>query len=295
MKPYDGAPKTWLERPVADLRSLRAGDHLCFFYTDEPSRRRVMAAFARQALAAGDRFIYVARDREPSQAAAVLEAEGLNTAAAVRNGQMMFVAHDDVYGAPGQVSHDDVAAKLSKAAADAVDDGFPGLRLASEMDASGRSIGAFPDLLHWERTVSHLQGQTGLTSICQYDHAGLAPAQETLLAAEHTAVALSAGPPPLAAFLASNSPRGLALIGDIDLSNRSAFLKAVEARLAAGTELVVDMAQLRFIDVGSLAGLYHAAGSFPGGARLRLVNVPDLVRRVLEVGAFGQGVVEVDR
>ena len=53
-----------------------------------------------------------------------------------------------------------------------------------------------------------------------------------LLAAEHTALAAYVGPRPLATFLATKEPWGLRIAGEVNLSNRAVFIRALRARLA---------------------------------------------------------------
>lgn len=293
MKAGTAPPQRWLERPVADLRALEPGEHVCCLYRDDHERQRVAGGFARQALAAGERLIYISRDRTIPQAVSLLEGEGVATDLPRHSGQLVMVDFDEVYGPLEAAGPAAVVTQFRRAAETCRADGFPGLRVATEMGDVASTLGPFEHLLRWERTTSRAQGEMGITTICQYDNSKLAPSQAKLLAAEHTSVATSGAPPPLASFLATTEPWGLKVVGDVDLSNRATFLRALRARLAGRTELCLDLAELRFIDVTSLGGIYEEASKLPPGCRLCLRNVPELVHRVLAIAGFGPGHVEM--
>ena len=84
---------------AVDLERLRPGTHLCRFYADERDLAVGAATFVSMGLAAGDRVLYVASDRDPDQARASFEHAGVDTAGALTAGQLVIRASDDVYGA----------------------------------------------------------------------------------------------------------------------------------------------------------------------------------------------------
>ncbi|MBB5131470.1 anti-anti-sigma factor [Thermocatellispora tengchongensis] len=75
----------------------------------------------------------------------------------------------------------------------------------------------------------------------------------------------------------------LTLHGEVDARN-SAVLAGVliAARTPPGTPLVVDLQGLTFIDMSGLRVLRPGPGR-PGLAPVRLVNVPRLMRRLLDM------------
>lgn len=86
--------------------------------------------------------------------------------------------------------------------------------------------------------------------------------------------------------------RGCALVavsGEVDVSNAAELRAALDARLsAAPAELVVDLAQVPYIDstgIGVLVGAAHRASE--GGGRLVVANPQKNVARVL--GLLGVG------
>ena len=76
--------------------------------------------------------------------------------------------------------------------------------------------------------------------------------------------------------------------GDLDAVSGSAFRRAVQEAASGGAPLiVVDMAQVGFLDSAGLAALFGVHRQLPPGQRLALANVPRRMQRVLQVTAVG--------
>lgn len=77
----------------------------------------------------------------------------------------------------------------------------------------------------------------------------------------------------------------ISFCGELDLANAGTAKTALEAALGDdGTQVVVDMSELEFIDSTGIALLVAALGRNEGGDRVRFVLSPaPAVTRVLEV------------
>lgn len=84
-------------------------------------------------------------------------------------------------------------------------------------------------------------------------------------------------------ILPTVGPEGLALIGDVDASNLSAFTAAL-GQLAEGTgDIHLDLSGLLFCDLGGLQAIVRVAQSLEPGRRLSLYGLPRQARRALEI------------
>ncbi len=87
--------------------------------------------------------------------------------------------------------------------------------------------------------------------------------------------------------LSSSTDGGTATVvvdGEIDLTSAETLATAAREHLDAGDDVVLDCDGLAFIDstgLSTLVDLHHAA--VDGGKSLRLVNVPDHARRLMEI------------
>ena len=76
--------------------------------------------------------------------------------------------------------------------------------------------------------------------------------------------------------------------GDLDAVAGSGFRRAVQAAASGGAPLVVvDMAQVGFLDSAGLSALFGVHRQLPAGQRLALANVPRRMQRVLQITAVG--------
>lgn len=273
--------------PVADLRSMAPGSHLCSFFADEGELARVAAAFVGSGLDVGDQVLYVASDRTPAGVQASLEASGAATGAHVASGQLLVRSFSEVYGADGGLDLAQIATDLRTAIGHARDDGFPGLRFAAEMGDFAQAFGSIELLLLWERMCSRLHQEEGLSSVCQYDQRRFDDREQlSPIAVEHGGLAPDSAPEPLVRFLATKKPWGLRLTGELDASSRAAFGRALRARLAARARLRLDVRDLSFIDVGSLADIYECAATLPWHGRIVLAGAAAQLRHLVELAEF---------
>jgi anti-anti-sigma factor len=275
------------EDRLADLNSLAPGSHLCFFFADEAELNRAAAAFVGSGLDEGDQVLYVASDRPASGARSSLTESGVATDDHVSSGQLLVRSFSEVYGSADHLDIAEIAGSLRAAAGQSRDDGFPGFRVAAEMDDLVQALGSLELVRLWERMCSRVQREEGFSSVCQYNRSHFDdPAQMNLIAVEHTALAPAWVPQPLARFHATKKPWGLRVAGELDASNRAAFGRVLRARLDTHPRLRLDVRDMSFIDMGSLADLYESAARLPWHGRIVLAGASAQLRQVIEIAGF---------
>jgi anti-anti-sigma factor len=81
--------------------------------------------------------------------------------------------------------------------------------------------------------------------------------------------------------------------GELDVVGAPAFRQALAEAIATGrARVVVDLADVSFLDSAGLAVVFGTQRSLPVSQRMVLVNVPDRMRRMLRLAAV-ESVVEV--
>src|SRR5215475_7677948 len=180
-----------------DLSALEPGTHLISLYQGDAELARVAAAFIGAGLAAGDRVLYEAADQSLPAALAALEANPAAAPAAAA-GQLVVRSFSDRYGGTGTLDLTAAASRFRATADLARSDGFPGLRVAVEMGDFTRGLGTTEQVVAWERMVTDVQRELGISSVCQYDRRQLGGERSGFLAAEHSGTAPESAPLPQA-------------------------------------------------------------------------------------------------
>jgi hypothetical protein len=273
------------------VQRAERGDHLCAFHGTDDERRRLATAFVRSALGAGDRVLYIAQERGADGAAAVLEESADSP---VDSGQFVVLDFAAVYGSPAAPDLDEALARLLQEAERSRTDGYPGLRVAMEM---GDFVDVMPSLdavTSWEETVTRAFADVGIIGLCQYDEHRVDPATQARIAAAHPAVAADDGTVPRATFRPTEEPWGLAVAGELDVSNTGAFAGALQARAVAGRRLHLDLGDLRFTDVAAVRAVFRTAGELPESCAVVLRRVPGHMHRLLGLLEWTHPRVEVE-
>ena len=86
----------------------------------------------------------------------------------------------------------------------------------------------------------------------------------------------------------TTEPRGFRLVGEIDLSNASTLVSALEREVDRGGDITLDLAGLVFMDSTGLQVIIQTARGLEHRGRLILLDPGDLVRRTLERVQLGR-------
>jgi anti-anti-sigma factor len=254
--------------------------HLVLVHGNEQPRRAGVASWVRRGLELGAKILYIEPlDELPERSLmGVLRASEVCVDAAVDRGQLeVFPADDEAYSQQFQ----------TRAIDDALAAGYPTVRWSAEAETawSVMSRSAHADV---EWSTDELCRQRPVSILCQYP-AGLT--QPTL----QTVCAMHAGGVRDSLLQTSLIPGGIALAGEVDVSNeailRSSLMAAGSATKVGRGSFAVDLSRLDFLDVAGAKALLTAttAHRMNGGrVFLRAAQPPvERVLRLLDVGRHG--------
>lgn len=272
-------------QPALHADPVRHGDHLCSSYAGDTEQRDVLDGFLHDGLQRNERIWYVAG---AGRAADVGERFGL--APFLASGQAVIADAARTYAAGGRFDPARMIAYYDAAIASALEEGYAGLRVAAEMDWAQPTVSGAgaADLVAYERTVTTLFAGRPAAVLCQYDRRVIDPATLADIVAVHPRTLAAA---PLYASEALTirrryDPAGLIVSGEIDISNRAAFERAL-AHLSATDEtaLHIDGSALHYVDARSMGMLIRFAAALDGERRLDLHLPPAPHRMMTIVGA----------
>lgn len=155
------------------------GDHVCSIYRSEDEYRQQIGAYVTEGLEAREKILYITHSHTAQQVMEMLEGEGVDVSAAVAGGQLLFLTAADSYLKEGDFDPDRMLTVLRGAEAEALSEGYAGLRVTGEMTwALGGEAGT-ERLMEYESKLNEFFPGSMSSAICQYD--GRRFAAETLL------------------------------------------------------------------------------------------------------------------
>lgn len=245
------------------------------------------AAFLGEGLAAGEQVVYF-ENRTAEPVLDRLVDDGVAVRGPLETGQLVVVPTDVVEAMAGATAGH-VLATLGGLIDGALED-FPGVRILGEASAGIRTRGGAA-MLEYESRFDELVAGRPAQIRCLYDRGRYDEEDIARLRAVHHHELPSPLPLYDDTLLRITTPRPFAarVAGEVDHSNRPWVRRALEAALDDALRsphsppvVELDLASLRFLDVGGAAGLVHAAEDFPHTHTLVLSGVRPGVQRVLD-------------
>jgi signal transduction histidine kinase/CheY-like chemotaxis protein len=161
-----------LERRIVRLRQ---GDHLCLIYDRAAERMAALVPFLKRGLAAGERCLYLADDTTTDLAEEALLSEGIDVDRERERGALVLLTRRDGFLRDGRFDPGAMTDLLRQAEQEALDDGFAGLRVASEMSwCLGHAPGS-ERFLEYEALLNRFLDGSRSIGLCQYDRSRFTP------------------------------------------------------------------------------------------------------------------------
>lgn len=270
------------------LAGVSAGDHVCCSYCDVEDQHGLVRRFAVDALERGMRLTYLAHGSTEATVSACLAEAGVDVGARRAAGQLELRRARDAYLVDGSFDPHAQIGRLAQEVDGARAAGFPALAVTAEMGWAFDS-GTDPErLVAYERAVGRIFEGGGIAALCQYDALEVPEELHARLAAAH-ALSIATGP---AGTVATRGPasvaeqvgfEGLRIAGEIDAFSVPYLRARVGEHLGARKDLVLDLAELRFVDLAASRALTEIAGALQPGVKLVLEGPPRVLRRVLRL------------
>jgi hypothetical protein len=261
--------------------------HLLLLYGSEPERRAGLAAWVRRGLDLDEKVIYT---EAPGVAAEdsvrmVLDEFGVDVAAATADGRLAMLPPAEFYPPAGQ------APVVERALAD----GFTRVRMTAEA-STALSILTESDHARIERTMDELCRTRPVSAMCQYERRVTTAARLREIVAVHLVGIREPG------FRTRSAERGIAVSGEVDISNVDTFAAALDVAVDAAVQAAdsanadaptadaatrivrLDLGEVCFVDVAACRALVTSTQWFRhGGGRVLVVAPQPAVERTLRM------------
>ncbi|MEV5428027.1 MEDS domain-containing protein [Streptomyces sp. NPDC052701] len=247
-----------------------------------------LVAFVRAGLEQGEQVQYFADTTDPDRVLRTLDDGDVDTASAVRRGQLIVTTAAQTYLAGPRFDPDAMIGLWEEAVETALARGHPGLRAIGEMSWCARETAGADRLLEYElRIHQEVFERLPLTAWCFYD--------DRLLPRDDLAVLVGAHPTRLGAAVPADGGTGLRVTPTTDfpgfrLSGPAGYeSRRVTASVAAAlpgsraAQVTLDLSDLQFMDVDALTALARAAAGRNLDTPVRLLDPPPSLKRMLEL------------
>jgi anti-anti-sigma regulatory factor len=266
-------------RPVRDMRP---GEHAGLAYATREERDHIVGAFVRYGLSVAHKVIYVS----DAQAGELPGLGGIDPLPYLENGRLRLLGSARACLTGGVFDPDRLYGTLSSEITRAQAEGHSDIRVTLDSSWVLEQPGGFDRLLACERMFDEaFTPSTTVMAVCQIDAAACSREQLQALGEVHEVVAV-ADPQFEDAVLRITptfQPCGLLLDGEIDASRHAVFTEALWSVAHDAREVHLDLAQLRFIDLGGLRMLAEFAVGRAERGPLVLDHVPSQLRNVMEI------------
>jgi anti-anti-sigma factor len=258
---------------------LRPGDHVCWTFADTADFSAAVLPFLDEGRRRGEQLLIIGSSR-PELLQILSPLPGRDELLA--SGQLRVQSTAGMYASGGTLLPTEQVAAYRSLVGEALERGRTGLRVAADVTPLALPGPDARRQLHiYEQLADAMMGTVAMTALCLYDASlgaeALGPV--TLLHPDQH----SGDQEPLA-HLSGRNP-SLSLHGEVDVTQADGLFRAL-VDVAGGTpgEVVLDLSDLRFLDVAGARALARAADVLRGsGVQLRLVRVPRVAARCLEL------------
>lgn len=263
------------------------GDHAWFAYSSEEEREHVVGAFLRDGLLAADKVVCVT-DASPHDLPGLRARPDIQPDTYLRTGQLAILPRARTCLTGGVFDPERMVASLEDVLARAERERFRGVRFTTDMTWAIRQRSGRDRMLECEAGLdAAIAPSTAAMAICQIDRRSCTRDELTVLKETHE-VLVGADPDfddGVLTITRTFSPRGLCLRGELDAARHTVFAEALQAAMAQGGDVHLDVRDLRFIDLGALGMMARVAMRMAAHANLILDHPsPDLTEVVRLVG-----------
>lgn len=269
---------------------VSTGDHVCAIPDSIEHLGELASGFIAHGLQRGEKILYFDDDGAADRLLGRLDDDGVDVDRVLARSQMEIVPAENTRRT-FTLSLREIHAGVTWEVDRAVSEGWTGMRLTGQMHSTNAND-ASATLPEYDGLLARLirENQHTLSALCTYDHAHYPDEQIEIMKALHRDHLAATG-----AYddgLLRIVRLGVAhsrLAGEIDHSNRPKILSLLHSSLDAAlrspeapTDIGLDMASVRFVDVATAISLVHAAEGFPATHRLVLHRVRPRVQRILD-------------
>ncbi|WP_169983884.1 MULTISPECIES: MEDS domain-containing protein [unclassified Microbispora] len=269
------------------ITDLAINDHACLTFGEPEELLDLTAAYVRDGLSGGLRVVWLCE--EPQGALAELSRRGIAVRSATADGRMDVVASQEGLLSEQAFSVDHAMGWLSSQMELTSRGGYSGLRVALDMGWALRPVHGVEQLPAFEEKIATVLSDSSVSVLCQYDRERFDPVTLASVSPFHTRAVAAATyyDDPLLRICRQYAPPGIRMAGQIDRAAEDALALALSEAIRTDGPVVINMAELSFIDLSCTRTIIDVARSLAPARTVVLRCNPAIVPRFVLLGAQG--------
>jgi anti-anti-sigma regulatory factor len=267
---------------VPSAGGLGLHGHACWVYGDYSEFRTGVLTFLEDGVELGQRLMYVGTGSVQKLRGDLEGLRGLD--AMLASGGLRIMPLENAYEVGAPVDPASQLSMYAAATSTALVDGYTGLRVVADVTQLVVDAELWRSHTHWESVADRYMAKNPMAALCCYDRSALPDRILDDLACVHRT---SNRPAETAPFRLYAGREGLSLGGEVDCFSADDLRRLLEAATPPGTDLVLELDQLDFINHNGLMAIAdHAEALGRAGHRVEFRGAPptfDKLADLLEV------------
>jgi anti-anti-sigma regulatory factor len=263
------------------VTELGAEDHACLTFGESEELFDLTAAFVRDGLSAGLKVVWLS-DVGPGLAAGELGRRGVPVEPALAGGQMTAAGWEGRLLAGQAFRASAAVGWLASELESCRRQGFPGLRVALDMNWALRPVAGVEELPEFEEGIAAV--------LCQYDRERFDPVTLASVGGFHTRAVAAATyhADALLRICRQYAPPGIRIAGELDFQAAEPLALALAEAVRLGGDITVNMSALAFIDARCTLLIADAARAAESQSRVVTLRCqPEVAKGFTRMGLAG--------
>jgi len=172
------------------MRRIDLGGHLSYLYETEEDHRAMLTSFLRWGLERDEKVMYVAKAHAAETILSYLRDDGVDVESCLARGQLVVLACGEACSREGAFDAERMIALLSDERERGLADGYPALRVTSEMACALGRLSGLERLTEYEARLDEFLRGSQCVLMCQYDRRHSDPAALLEMLRHHPIVAV---------------------------------------------------------------------------------------------------------
>lgn len=174
-----------------EVEQLRPGDHACLLWETEEDHRAAVTHFLVDGLTRGEKILYLIDSHAPSLIVDYLDQAGVNIGRCLASGQLTTLDAGSVYLRGGFFDVERMIQLLRDETAQALDAGYPALRVTGEMGWAFCRVPGTEQLFDYESRLNAWFPLNRCLALCQYSCQEFPPSMLWRSVVTHPTIAIN--------------------------------------------------------------------------------------------------------